>query len=55
MVEDDTESIEVPLTQNPLSPDQLHALERSIDPLKHCDDHGISLYTVTHMFIEGCT
>ena len=55
MVEDDTENIEVPPTINPLSPDQMHALEQSIDPLQHCDDHDISLYTLARTFVEACT
>ena len=44
VAEDNTEMVEVPFTENPLSPDNIHALEQSIEPMEHCDNHGVSLY-----------
>ena len=41
------ENVEVPSTISPLSDEQMEELKQLVDPLQHCNDHGISLYTAT--------
>lgn len=54
MIDDDIESVDVPLMQNPLSSHHMDALKQAIDPLEQCDDHGISLYNITRTFVHAC-
>ena len=43
--------MEVPVTHNPLNPQQMSELKLAVDPLQQCDDLGVSLYVLARAFV----
>lgn len=54
VVENDDIRVEVPHTPTPLSLEHMATLERIVDPLEECEDHGVSLYNITRTFVNAC-
>ena len=52
--ETDSEIVEIPVTQNPLTPQQMDDLVQAVDPLEQCDDLGVSLYMMARTFVNEC-
>ena len=50
----DTDSVEIPITTNPLTTQQLSELRQTVDPLEQCDDLGVSLYVITRTLVRVC-
>ena len=52
--ESDSDIVEIPVTVNPLTPQQMDELQQAVDPFEQCDDLGISLYIITRAFVNEC-
>ena len=52
--ETESEIVEIPETQSPLTPHQMDELVHAVDPLEHCDDLGVSLYMMACTFVNEC-
>ena len=52
-VDEDTESVVIPPTDNPLSSTLYDSLRQAVDPLDECEDHGVQLYEVTRIFVDN--
>lgn len=50
---DDVEQVEIPVTPNPLTLEQMEALKRTVQPLQLCDDYGIELYILARAFVRA--
>lgn len=48
------EGVEVPATDNPLTPQQIAELRAAVNPLQDCDNLGVSLYLLTRAFVNAC-
>lgn len=49
-----TESVEVPITNCPITQQQLEELNEMIDPIQNCHDYGVSLYTTMRAYVHAC-
>ena len=49
--EDETDHIQVPNVECPLSEAEVEELKRTIDPLENVSDYGVKLYSSTIQFI----
>ena len=48
------DTVEIPDTVNPLTPQQMDELLQAVDLLEQCDDLGISLYIAARAFVSEC-
>lgn len=54
-MDNDTDQVEVPITRNPLTQEQMEELRHDVDPLEMCDDYGIRLYLMARAFVRAVT
>lgn len=49
-----TESVDVPITNCPITQQQFEELNEMIDPIQNCHDYGVSLYTTVRAYVHAC-
>ena len=52
--ESHSDVVEIPVTVNPLTPEQMDQLIQAVDPFEQCDGLGVSMYMMAHAFVNEC-
>lgn len=53
--ETDTDQVSVPVTSNPITPQEMRELRQAVNPLADCDNLGIPLFVMAHAFLMNAT